>query len=544
MPTPVITNSYDISSPLTAYVDEEFSVRIPISNSPDRITVTGNWIGWGYRWIASDEELELLITPPRVLLDEIGIGIIASNDDGSRQTNIPYQFIYRVPIIADIPLQKLGRGQEGFELDIEIENNPSAVSVRGDLIGLDHQASGIGVRIFGDIESGELLKTEGEFTVTAANDTGAAIPKIGEWQIFDLPSAPRNLTASSNLNGFVTLNWNSPLDNGGYPITNYQYREGEDGEWQNTNSSTTSYLLNTVYEAGTYSFYVRAINSQGIISPISNEASVIVIRQTVPDQVTGVSTFVSGTSITLSWNEPHDGGSSITHYEYAGSRSGTTTSRSVFLSGFSGGSTYFFQVRAINGVGAGPWSTSVSAFVPIPITPPGPPRNVRRNSDGSFSWDAPFNNGGAFIQYYEWSYDFGSWTTSFPPASASNPGNHTFRVRAVNSAGAGQIASLNYFIQQTAIYPTWSSTNFNWNGPAGMELSFNLHSYVSNAVSFNLHSIGYSGPGNNFGFVTRNGSNIRVGSSRIEQPGLTIVFSITATSSTGHSTTADFLVGW
>lgn len=283
MPAPIITNPYNTENKLTAYVGEPFSVKLAIANAPDRVFATGNWVGFAYRWLAIENRVELLITPPRELKDEVGIRLVAQNTDGAAEILIPYAFIHRTPIIADIPDQKFGRGQEDVDFMIRIQHRPNVIRVRGDCIGLDHQKAQEGVRIFGDIVDGELLKDRGTFVVSAVNATGTATPKTGNWRIYPRPSAVRNLTASSTRGGIVTLDWDAPLDNGGYPIINNQWRVGSDGRWIRTGNATTEAILPGAFEAGTYQFYVRPENAEGIVGEVAGPVSETVVRITVPE---------------------------------------------------------------------------------------------------------------------------------------------------------------------------------------------------------------------------------------------------------------------
>ena len=723
MPAPVITNPYSADNKLQAYVGEPFSVRLAVSHSPTRVGVTGNWIGWSYRWLIDTQEIELLITPPRVLTDEIGVRAVARNADGNSETFIPYTFRQRTPVIADIPDQKFGRGQKDVDFIIPIEHRPNVIGVRGDCIGLHHQGEGEGVRIFGDIADGELLKDRGTFIVSATNATGMATPKTGNWRIYPRPSAVRNLTAASTRTGIVTLDWDAPTDNGGFSITNHQWRVGEEGEWIRTGSATTQAILPDAFEAGTYEFYVRPENSEGIIGIEAGPVSETVVRQsvpgrvtnlqatvsglhitwtwdaplddgntpitryevdsgtgfvsngtsktfsktftsagirsisvravnaigagpsdsasgtitvTVPGQVTGVSASVSGTQITWTWGAPSNGGSPIIRYEVSrdsGTWLSVGTSRSYAYTG-SRGRSYSLRVQAVNAVGEGAASSSVSASIPIVapsaprnlrrtstgfswdvpldwggeigwyessldaatwkrtdtsslpsswddpgthtysvkavnsagespiasvsytiVTAPSAPRNVKRNANGSFSWDAPSNNGGDPNITYTWSYDFGTWGTSAPPASASAPGSHTFRVRAHNSGGTSPVTSLNY-----TIAPLWTQSRYSHTMRSNGIWAVNMSRLASGETSFSLvgeaaHAVGrHRRSGNTItARIYIQGNVLRV---RLENPSrqnvnpVNIIFSASALNVVMHannsagSATATFIVSF
>lgn len=441
MPAPVITNPYSAENKLTAYLNEPFSVKLAVSNPPVLIDTLEDWVGWAYRWLEDESKVELLVTPRRILTDEVGLLLTATNPDGFDETRIPYAFISRIPEIADIPDQKWAKGQQDIDFIIPIKHRVNIVGVRGDHIGLGFDPAGEGIRISGDLIDGELGKDRGTFTVSAVNDTGIATPKTGNWRIYPQPSEVRNLTAASTRMGIVTLDWDAPTDTGGFSISNHQWKVGEDAEWNDTNSADTEATLPDAFDAGTYKFYVRPVNSEGIVGAVADPVSHTVIRQTVPAQVTGLRASVSGTTITWTWSAPADGGTPILGYRIAGDRSATTTSTSYSIVG-SKGRTYSISVTAYNSVGDGRASVSVSAT--IPATAPGPVRNLVRNSaTGNINWDAPLDNGGRAILYYEYSLNGGAWTRTTVPYPY-RAGFNTYTVRAVNAIGAGPSRSVSW----------------------------------------------------------------------------------------------------
>ncbi len=87
-----------------------------------------------------------------------------------------------------------------------------------------------------------------------------------------VPGAPRNLTTTPG-NQRVTLIWERPTDNGGLPITSYQYSQKEEdgsfGSWVSMDDSgprganETSYTVTGLKNGTVYSFKVRAVNAVG-----------------------------------------------------------------------------------------------------------------------------------------------------------------------------------------------------------------------------------------------------------------------------------------
>ena len=116
------------------------------------------------------------------------------------------------------------------------------------------------------------------------------------------------------------------------------------------------------------------------------------------------------TQNSLSWTTPSDGGSAITGYKLY--RDGTLyktlgVQNSYVDTGLTNGRSYTYRVSAINSIGEGAQSNSVS-LTPFSIDPPSAPQNlVAKHSGGPSSgkikldWAAPASNGGAAITSYK-----------------------------------------------------------------------------------------------------------------------------------------------
>ena len=88
------------------------------------------------------------------------------------------------------------------------------------------------------------------------------------------PGAPTNLTPTAG-DGQVTLSWTAPSDNGGEPITEYEYRHTpfRDADpdmvqlgypaWIATGGTGTTVTVHGLDNGTTYTFQVRAVNDLG-----------------------------------------------------------------------------------------------------------------------------------------------------------------------------------------------------------------------------------------------------------------------------------------
>ena len=180
-----------------------------------------------------------------------------------------------------------------------------------------------------------------------------------------------------------------------------------------------------------------------------------------PPSATGSVTATPGDSrITVSWGAPsYNGGASITDYVVQWSTDGSawntfedgvSTATSATVTGLTNYVTYSVRVAAVNSVGTGAYGSTASAM-PVPTGVPTSPRNlsaVAGRQMATLYWAAPLSAGAAAVTDYVIEYQTSAnpaWTVAPDAVSASvsatvtglapNVG-HTFRVRAVNSAGS------------------------------------------------------------------------------------------------------------
>ncbi len=78
-----------------------------------------------------------------------------------------------------------------------------------------------------------------------------------------VPSAPRNLEALGG-DRQVTLSWEAPEDDGGFPVTDYQYLISRSGRgWISTGSTETTHTVTELVNGRVYVFQVRAVSGAG-----------------------------------------------------------------------------------------------------------------------------------------------------------------------------------------------------------------------------------------------------------------------------------------
>ena len=267
----------------------------------------------------------------------------------------------------------------------------AATAVSGSRINLSWQAApdpetGVGeYRVFRDdvevgrtaltalADTGLVPSTSYAYTVLAVNGQGLVGPLAGPVTATTLdvtpPSAPTGLAGTAVSSTVIDLAWN-PADDAESGIQGYEvYRDGARvGSTAATSFSDAGLAPNTGY-----SYTVRAVNGAGITGP----SSVAVLVATLPDQTPpgvpgGLSAVpLSGTAITLAWTAAGDPESGIAWYRVYrdGVLADSTTGLGYTDAGLVTGTTYSYEVSAVNGAGLeGPRSPAVSATTPLPTT--------------------------------------------------------------------------------------------------------------------------------------------------------------------------------
>jgi fibronectin type 3 domain-containing protein len=267
-----------------------------------------------------------------------------------------------------------------------------------------------------------------------------------------VPGAPTGVSATRG-DGQVTLRWTAPVSNGGSPVTGYT-ATGTPGGATCTTTGATTCVVTGLANGTTYAFTVTATNAIGTSAP---STPVSATPAAVPGATTALVLTPGNATVGLSWTAPAStGGTVITGYRiYRGTSSGTETLLTTLGNvttfadnAVANGTTYYYQVSAVNDVGEGARSGEQSAR---PATLPGVPRNLSAKGDRTrgvdLNWAAPASNGGSAITAYRIYRSTGSGTESFL-VSVANVTAYTdqatvkgtryyYQVTAVNAIGEG-----------------------------------------------------------------------------------------------------------
>lgn len=285
------------------------------------------------------------------------------------------------------------------------------------------------------------------------------------------PAAPSIPTATSPESGVLQWIWNCPLDNGAQ-ITEFDFFWRVSGGSFSSAITIThpSYRLTGLTNGMTYEVQVVARNSIGD-SGRSGIGSAVP-SGTIPGGGATLALRAEGgdTEVVLNWIEPDNGGETITGYtvqwresgqSFSTSRQSTVSTTNTTITSLTNGTVYFFQVRAVNSQGNGPWSNEASATPedppPPPPTPPADTAPIFDSSDmptgtvigSSILWEWPTpEDGGQRITGYQvqWREQGDSWEPSniinltegcwFHQGLTENT-TYELRVRGINSVGTG-----------------------------------------------------------------------------------------------------------
>lgn len=194
-----------------------------------------------------------------------------------------------------------------------------------------------------------------------------------------------------------------------------------------------------------------------------------------PAAPTSLAASAGDQSVSVSFTPGSDNGSPITNYKYSTDNGSTytacspaVTSSPVVITGLTNGQSYSIKLLAVNSLGDGTPSTTVTA---TPHAVPDAPTNLVASYNGSGSVSISFtpgSNGGETITNYQYSIDCGSTFSPLNPVDGISPvtisgltngQTYCIELKAVNSVGAG-IASSS--VEYTASGLPAAPTSISW----------------------------------------------------------------------------------
>ncbi|XP_054724127.1 fibronectin type III domain-containing protein 3B-like [Uloborus diversus] len=305
------------------------------------------------------------------------------------------------------------------------------------------------------------------FRIRAYNKAG-----VGPWsENFETisgagtPDMPKNVQLVPRSPHCIYVCWSEP-ENNGAAITEYRLesKHGEkDYELMYSGSSCCAEVKSLI-PATLYCFQVQAINSAGA-GPFCECVSC----QTPPSSPGPVSTasiksVIGSSSISLSWKEPNNHGSSILSYIIEiGDATHTTDGENpeICIEGLVPETTYKLRIQAINSVGPGPFSSSIKIVTRgLPPLPPileccGYSYNSLRLKWGdgknldmkTYTLELENKQANKFMPVYQ------GTSSSYKVSKLQELTSYNFRIYASNEEGDGPYSDVYTFSTQRALPP-------------------------------------------------------------------------------------------
>ena len=223
-----------------------------------------------------------------------------------------------------------------------------------------------------DVTSGFILQDP---TQLSTNDTNCPVTSTPTPLTPTVPGAPTNLVAQGR-NAEAALSWDTPTG----VVTGYIVQQSTDAGTNWTPStftvSGTTAMVTGLTNDQAYYFRVLAENTVGTGSASNVDMATPSLRVTAPEQVTGLNATAGDGTVTLEWNQPHDGNSPILNYtvQYSVDNANTftvppnitITGTTAEVTGLTNGVNHIFRVSATNAEGTGPASNNAGATPTAP----------------------------------------------------------------------------------------------------------------------------------------------------------------------------------
>ncbi len=276
------------------------------------------------------------------------------------------------------------------------------------------------------------------------------------------PSGPPGspvITSIAPEDGALQVNFTPPSSSG--TITGYLYQLNNIGTW--LSSSTTSSPLNIsgLTDGTAYSVEIEAVNAIGPGTPSNSLTQTPVALPRAP---TLTSVQVGSTTVSIAFSPGSDGGSAITGYRYStnggGNWSPTSTTSPVSATGLSDGTSYNFELEAINVSGNGAPATT-SFTTTAPPSAPVITSILSQNQALAATFAAPAS-GGSPITDYDWSTDGTTWYSEDAygtPCQSGNGSSVTCEIAALSTDGTTALTNgTSYPIELRAVNAVGTGT--------------------------------------------------------------------------------------
>jgi len=229
------------------------------------------------------------------------------------------------------------------------------------------------------------------------------------------PGAP-TITSITPSDGGLSVGFTAPTSSA--PITGYLYQLNGTGPWLAATGTTSPLAIGGLTDGTAYSVVIEAVSTIGTGSPSNSMSG-------TPDAVPGAPTITSVQtgvgSAQVAFTPGGSGGGAITGYRYSTNGGSTWTSvgttSPLSVTGLANGTTYSFELEAVNASGNG--SAATASFT-TPSAPGAPAITTITPGNGSLQVTATVpGSGGSPVTDVQWSTDGGAtWSSE---ATAGTP---------------------------------------------------------------------------------------------------------------------------
>lgn len=340
------------------------------------------------------------------------------------------------------------------------------------------------------------------YTVTAVDTSGESAPsnEASATPEPQIPAAPANLSASPG-NNQVTLAWTASSGAASYNVYAGAWPGGESSTPIASGITSTSFTDTGASNGYTYFYYVAAVNGGGESAP-SNEADATP-EPPVPPAPANLTAAAGNQQVSLSWTAPAGEVDSYNLYRsstrggegaepYQTGLSGTNYTDS----NVSNGTTYYYEITAVNGGGESGLSNEASA-TPELAPPPAPTGLTAAGGyqQAALSWSAPWDATSYNIYRGTTSGGEGAapiatgvTSTDYTDTGVAGGTTYYYVVTGINAAGEGPASN-----QASATPSSVPSAPTNLTAAAGDGQAVLSWTGTAGAVTYNIYRATSSG---------------------------------------------------
>jgi hypothetical protein len=279
-------------------------------------------------------------------------------------------------------------------------------------------------------------------------------------KLLTVPGLPASVSSSLVNDGTgqnITVSWTAPVDTGGSAITGYSITSDVGGFSISVGAATLTTTFSGASLGTSYHFTVSASNESGNGSGLTTASALLAARAPdAPGSASAVRTGnTDGSTATLSWDIPYDGGSPILYYRQVRSPDNYTyntngaSSSSQNYSFLVNATTHSWRVYAVNAYGTSAGYAQSNSIAPYTVPSAPIIIGANKNSDGtnaSVLFKPSTSDGGSNITSYIVTASVGGASATVVPDGSSSyytnvTGNisvstsYTFTVKAQNGIG-------------------------------------------------------------------------------------------------------------